>query len=159
MNELEGGNMFSGLFRNKNKHTQAEIEAFGGPNTAEKASEYFARPTPTTPNADNQQDELSDDERVSSFVSNTSDMSLDERLPELINTLRSIQDDKNFDKALNALPPSVIKKLPMDIIGRRARLGGRKSRRGSRKRHLKRTLKRKGGKGKGRGRTKGKGRR
>ena len=162
MNQLEGGNPFSMFSRKKNQPTQAEIDMFGGPNTAEKAEQYFAAPN-ATPEPNKQIDELSDDERISSFTSNlTPDMTTDERLPGLIDTLRSMQDDKNFVMALNSLPPNVIKKLPMDIIGRRGRLGGgRKTRRGTKKRHLKRTLKRKGGKGKGkgRGRTKGKGRR
>jgi hypothetical protein len=152
MNQLEGGNPFSMFSRKKNQPTQAEIDMFGGPNTAEKAEQYFAAPNANS-ESDKQIDELSDDERISSFTSKlTPDMTTDERLPGLIDTLRSMQDDKNFVMALNSLPPNVIKKLPMDIIGRRGRLGGGKSKRRKntkRKRQLKRTLKRKGGKGKG----------
>ena len=154
MNQLEGGNPFSMFSRKKNQPTQAEIDMFGGPNTAEKAEQYFAAPNANS-ESDKQIDELSDDERISSFTSKlTPDMTTDERLPGLIDTLRSMQDDKNFVMALNSLPPNVIKKLPMDIIGRRGRLGGGKSKRRKntkRKRQLKRTLKRKGGKGKGGG--------
>jgi len=152
MNQLEGGNPFSMFSRKKNQPTQAEIDMFGGPNTAEKAEQYFAAPNANS-ESDKQIDELSDDERISSFTSKlTPDMTTDERLPGLIDTLRSMQDDKNFVMALNSLPPNVIKKLPMDIIGRRGRLGGGKSKRRKntkRKRQLKRTLKRKGGKGTG----------
>jgi hypothetical protein len=110
-----------------------------GPTTSDKVEveEDFGA-SPTTP-------ELSDDERVSSFTSTlTPDMNLDERLPGLIETLRSIKDDKNFEKAIMSLPNKVITKLPMDIIGRRARLGGGGKSRSKSKRKIKRkrTLKR-----------------
>lgn len=109
-----------------------------GPTTSDKVEveEDFGA-SPATP-------ELSDDERVSSFTSTlTPDMNLDERLPGLIDTLRSIKDDKNFEKALRSLTPNVITKLPMDIIGRRARLGGGGKSRTKRNQKRKRTLKRK----------------
>jgi hypothetical protein len=108
-----------------------------GPTTSDKVEveEDFGA-SPATP-------ELSDDERVSSFTSTlTPDMNLDERLPGLIDTLRSIKDDKNFEKALRSLPPNVITKLPMDIIGRRARLGGGGKSRSKSKRKIKRKRKR-----------------
>ena len=97
------------------------------PTTSDKVEEDFVAPAATP--------ELSDDERVSSFTSTlTPDMNLDERLPGLIDTLRSIKDDKNFEKAIMSLPNNVITKLPMDIIGRRARLGGKSKRRRATKR-------------------------
>jgi len=108
-----------------------------GPTTLDKVevNEDFGA-SPVTP-------ELSDDERVSYFASTlTPDMNLDERLPGLIDTLRSIKDDKNFEKALRSLSPNVITKLPVDIIGRRARLGGGGKSRSNSKRKIKRTLKR-----------------
>ena len=97
------------------------------PTTSDKVEEDIVAPAATP--------ELSDDERVSSFTSTlTPDMNLDERLPGLIDTLRSIKDDKNFEKAIMSLPNNVITKLPMDIIGRRARLGGKSKRRRATKR-------------------------
>lgn len=106
-----------------------------GPTTSDKVEEDFVAPAATP--------ELSDDERVSSFTSTlTPDMNLDERLPGLIDTLRSIKDDKKFEKAIMSLPNNVITKLPMDIIGRRARLGGKSRTKRNQKR--KRTLKRVG---------------
>jgi len=106
-----------------------------GPNTSDKVEEDFVSPATTS--------EVSENERVSSLVSNlTHDMPSEERLRGVIDTLRTIKDDKIFENVLIALPSNIITKLPMDIIGRRARLGGGGKSRSKSKRKIKRTLKR-----------------
>jgi hypothetical protein len=127
-----------GLRTIRNQNTGYDGFTLDGPNTLDKVEEDFVAPAATS--------EISDDERVSSLISNlTPDMTLDERLHGTIDTLRTIEDDKIFVKVLNSLPPNVITKLPMDIIGRRGRLGGGGKFRRRKSTKRRRTLKRRGG--------------
>jgi hypothetical protein len=130
MNKLEGGDILSRIFRNSNKHTQGEIEAFGGPDSAAKADQYFARPAADGEMGSNAAvvlDELTqeqmDDKMVTSFKSSlTPGMTLQEKTDKLIVLLKSIKTENilvSFIISLSpkdTLSPKVIELVPIDLI-------------------------------------------